>query len=37
MMETNILLIDEIQGDTLTPIGIYQRLSAKRNSCLKAL
>ncbi|SLL34595.1 anthranilate synthase component I [Mycobacteroides abscessus subsp. abscessus] len=36
MMETNILLIDEIQGDTLTPIGIYQRLSAKKKFLLES-
>lgn len=36
MMETNILLIDEIQGDTLTPIGIYQRLSGKKKFLLES-
>ncbi|WP_400248068.1 anthranilate synthase component I [Niallia sp. JL1B1071] len=35
-METNILLIDEIQGDTLTPIGIYQRLSGKKKFLLES-
>lgn len=36
MMKTNILLIDEIQGDTLTPIGIYQRLSGKKKFLLES-
>lgn len=36
MMETNILLIDEIPGDTLTPIGIYQRLSGKKKFLLES-
>ena len=31
------LIIEEIQGDTLTPISIYQRLKEKRNFYLKAL
>ena len=35
MME-NILLIDEIQGDTLTPISIYQRLSGKKKFLLES-
>ena len=36
MMENSILLIDEIQGDTLTPISIYQRLSGKKKFLLES-
>lgn len=36
MMENNLLLIDEIQGDTLTPISIYQRLSGKKKFLLES-
>ncbi|WP_312094438.1 anthranilate synthase component I [Niallia sp.] len=35
-MENNLLLIDEIQGDTLTPISIYQRLSGKKKFLLES-
>lgn len=36
MMEKSILLIDEIQGDTLTPISIFQRLSGKKKFLLES-
>lgn len=36
MMENNMLLMDEIQGDTLTPISIYQRLSGKKKFLLES-